>query len=155
MILAHGGFFLDGSNDGLDVVSLSEDLAQNGICGRFHELSVGGQSAELLEIQDEFVKAVWRGVHDSKAAVRFFKSAEEGNPYGIDPNRIYRGGVSAGAFIALHHAYVDVDSEIPTQIDITELGLEEVLKGCQAIRVTAVRSRAYSTLRAPFKRRTF
>ena len=47
----------------------------------------------VTEIQDEFVKAVWRGVHDSRAAVRFFrKSAQRGNPYGIDPNRIYLGG---------------------------------------------------------------
>ena len=130
VILAHGGFFLDGSNDGLDVVSLSEDLAQMGYVVASMSYRLGVNPLNLLEIQDEFVKAVWRGVHDSKAAVRFFrKSAEEGNPYGIDPNRIYLGGVSAGAFIALHHAYVDVDSEIPTQIDITELGLEGGLEG--------------------------
>ena len=130
VILAHGGFFLDGSNDGLDVVSLSEDLAQMGYVVASMSYRLGVNPLNFLEIQDEFVKAVWRGVHDSKAAVRFFrKSAEEGNPYGIDPNRIYLGGVSAGAFIALHHAYVDVDSEIPTQIDITELGLEGGLEG--------------------------
>ena len=130
VILAHGGFFLDGSNDGLDVVSLSEDLAQMGYVVASMSYRLGVNPLNFLEIQDEFVKAVWRGVHDSKAAVRFFrKSAEEGNPYVIDPNRIYLGGVSAGAFIALHHAYVDVDSEIPTQIDITELGLEGGLEG--------------------------
>ena len=130
VILAHGGFFLDGSNDGLDVVSLSEDLAQMGYVVASMSYRLGVNITNLLEIQDEFIKAVWRGVHDSKAAVRFFrKSAEEGNPYGIDPNRIYLGGVSAGAFIALHHAYVDEDIEIPTQIDITELGLEGGLEG--------------------------
>ena len=134
VILAHGGFFLDGSNDGLDVVSLSEDLAQMGYVVASMSYRLGVDDLGILlgtaVLQDEFVKAVWRGVHDSKAAVRFFrKSAEEGNPYGIDPNRIYLGGVSAGAFIALHHAYVDVDSEIPTQIDITELGLEGGLEG--------------------------
>ena len=134
VILAHGGFFLDGSNDGLDVVSLSEDLAQMGYVVASMSYRLGVDDLGILlgtaVLQDEFVKAVWRGVHDSKAAVRFFrKSAEEGNPYGIDANRIYLGGVSAGAFIALHHAYVDDDSEIPTQIDITELGLEGGLEG--------------------------
>ena len=134
VILAHGGFFLDGSNDGLDVVSLSEDLAQMGYVVASMSYRLGVDDLGILlgtaVLQDEFVKAVWRGVHDSKAAVRFFrKSAEEGNPFGIDPNRIYLGGVSAGAFIALHHAYVDVDSEIPAQIDITELGLEGGLEG--------------------------
>ena len=134
VVLAHGGFFLDGSNDGLDVVSLSEDLAQMGyvVASMSYRLGVNlsGVLTGLAPIQDEFVKAVWRGVHDSKAAIRFFrKSAEEGNPYGIDPNRIYLGGVSAGAFIALHHAYVDEDSEITAQIDITESGLEGGLEG--------------------------
>ena len=134
VVLAHGGFFLDGSNDGLDVVSLSEDLAQMGyvVASMSYRLEVNlpGVLTGLASIQDEFVKAVWRGVHDSRAAIRFFrKSAEEGNPYGIDPNRIYLGGVSAGAFIALHHAYVDEDIEIPSQIDITESGLEGGLEG--------------------------
>ena len=134
VVLAHGGFFLDGSNDGLDVVSLSEDLAQMGyvVASMSYRLGVDllGLTFGSAVIQDEFVKAVWRGVHDSKAAVRFFrKSAEEGNPFGIDANRIYLGGVSAGAFIALHHAYVDEDIEIPAQIDITESGLEGGLEG--------------------------
>lgn len=130
VLLAHGGFFLDGSNDGLDVVSLSEDLAQMGYVVASMSYRLGVNIANLLEIQDEFVKAVWRGVHDSRAAVRFFrKSAAEGNPFGIDPNRIYLGGVSAGGFIALHHGYVDDDSEIPAQIDVTEAGLEGGLEG--------------------------
>ncbi len=42
---------------------------------------------------------------------------EDGNPWGIDPERIYMGGVSAGGFLALHHAYVDNESEIPSVID--------------------------------------
>ncbi len=130
VLLAHGGFFLEGSNDGLDVVSLSEDLAQMGYVVASMSYRLGVNIANLLEIQDEFVKAVWRGVHDSRAAVRFFrKSAAEGNPYGIDPNRIYLGGVSAGGFIALHHGYVDDDSEIPAQIDVTKAGLEGGLEG--------------------------
>ena len=130
VLLAHGGFFLEGSNDGLDVVSLSEDLAQMGYVVASMSYRLGVNIANLLEIQDEFVKAVWRGVHDSRAAVRFFrKSAAEGNPFGIDPNRIYLGGVSAGGFIALHHGYVDDDSEIPAQIDVTEAGLEGGLEG--------------------------
>ena len=130
VVLAHGGFFLDGSNDGFDVVSLSEDLAQMGYVVAAMSYRLGVNIFNVTEIQDEFVKAVWRGVHDSRAAVRFFrKSAQEGNPYGIDPNRIYLGGVSAGAFIALHHAYVDDNSEIPGQIDVTEAGLEGGLEG--------------------------
>ena len=84
----------------------------------------------LFDFQTSFVEAVWRGVHDSRAAVRYFrKSVEMGNPYHIDPERIYLGGVSAGGFIAMHHAYVDEESEIPTYIDESEPGLGGGLEG--------------------------
>lgn len=128
VLIAHGGFFLAGSNDGLDVVPLCEDLAKMGyvVASMSYRLGVN----VLGDLPTEFVKAVWRGVHDSRAAVRFFRqSAEYGNPWGIDVNRIYLGGVSAGGFIALHHAYVDEQSEIPAQIDVTEVGMGGGLEG--------------------------
>ena len=134
VVLAHGGFFLDGSNDGVDVVSLCEDLAQLGyvVASMSYRLGIDINAAviEVDGLQDEFVKAIWRGVHDSRASVRFFKkSAAEENPFGIDPQRIYLGGVSAGAMIALHHAYLDHEDEIPPQIDLSEAGLGGGLEG--------------------------
>jgi len=128
VVIAHGGFFLAGSNDGLDVVPLCEDLAQMGyvVASMSYRLGVNF----FGDLPSEFVKAVWRGVHDSRAAVRYFRSsAENGNPWAIDTNRIYLGGVSAGSFIALHHAYVDEQSEIPAQIDVTEEGMGGGLEG--------------------------
>ena len=128
VVMAHGGFFLAGSNDGVDVVPLCEDLAQMGyvVASMSYRLGVN----ILGDLPTEFVKAVWRGVHDSRAAVRYFrKSTEFGNPYAIDTNRIYLGGVSAGGFIAMHHAYVDEQSEIPVQIDVTEAGMGGGLEG--------------------------
>lgn len=128
IVIAHGGFFVAGSNDGVDVVSLCEDLARMGYV-------VGSISYRLGvnlfgDLSTEFVKAVWRGVHDSRAAVRYFRqSVDYGNPYAIDTNRIFLGGVSAGGFIALHHAYVDDQSEIPAQIDVTDAGMGGGLEG--------------------------
>lgn len=128
VIMAHGGFFVGGSNDGVDVVSLCEDLAHMGyvVASMSYRLGV-----DLFgDLQTEFVKAVWRGVHDSRAAVRYFnKSMDFGNPYDIDTNRIFLGGVSAGGFVALHHAYVDEQSEIPAQIDVTDPGMGGGLEG--------------------------
>ena len=92
---------------------------------------MGVNIANLLEIQDEFIKAVWRGVHDSKAALVvdcIQKSVEEGveilRRASIPCVRTARCGGSGVNVLGLHHAYVDEDIEIPTQIDITELGLE-------------------------------
>lgn len=128
VVIAHGGFFLAGSNDGVEVVSLCEDLAQMGyvVASMSYRLGVN----LLGDLSTEFIKAVWRGVHDSRAAVRFFRhSVDYGNPWAIDTNRIYLGGISAGAFIALHHAYVDEQSEIPAQIDVTGVGMGGGLEG--------------------------
>ena len=107
VVVAHGGFFLAGSNDGVDVVPLCEDLARMGYVAASISYRLGVDN--LFDLETSLQEAVLRGVHDAKAAVRFFRKthAEQGNPYGIDPNRIVLGGSSAGAFIALHAAYID------------------------------------------------
>lgn len=129
VVMAHGGFFLGGANDGEDVVSLCEDLAQMGyvVASISYRLGID----DFFDVQTSMIEAVWRGVHDSRAAVRYFRKtvAEDGNPYGIDPDRILIGGVSAGGFVALHHAYVDEESEIPSNINEADPGLGGGLEG--------------------------
>lgn len=59
----------------------------------------------------------------------WYKSAREGNPYRIDTNRIFIGGVSAGAVAAIHMAYVDQISELPSEIDTSKAGLGGGIEG--------------------------
>ena len=129
IIMAHGGFFIGGENDNPDVISLCQDLARMGYV-------VGSISYRLgidnfFDISNAMFRSVWRGFHDGKASVRYFRKtvAEDGNPYGIDPDMILMGGVSAGAFIALHMAYLDEESEIPEQVDQTSAGMAGGLEG--------------------------
>ncbi len=129
IIMAHGGFFIGGENDNPDVLALCEDLTKMGyVIGSItYRLGIDN----FLDVSNALVRSVWRGYHDGKAAVRYFRktAAEDGNPWGIDPDRIYFAGVSAGGFIGLHLAYVDDESEIPEQVDQEDAGMGGGLEG--------------------------
>jgi len=60
------------------------------------------------------LQAVYRGLQDAKACVRYFKANADtgGNDFGIDPNNIILGGVGSGGYIALAYGTVDQPSEI-------------------------------------------
>ena len=129
VIVAHGGFFLAGSNNGTDVVPLCEDLAKMGyvVASMSYRLGID----DFFNLATSLQEAAMRGVQDAKAAIRFFRKshATEGNPWGIDPDRIVLGGSSAGGFIALHAAYVDDLSEIPSSVDFNANGLSGGIEG--------------------------
>lgn len=121
IIWAFGGAFVAGT-------SLSPDLIE--LCTEFSELGYVNASinyrlsTDLIwdNETDNAYEAVKKAMQDMKAAVRFFyKDAETENRFRIDTNRIYVGGVSAGAIAAVHLAYLDEVDEIPLSI------LDEVL----------------------------
>ena len=129
IIMAHGGFFIGGENDNPDVLALCQDLTRMGyvVASITYRLGIDN----FFDIPNAMVRSVWRGYHDGKAAVRYFRKsvAEDDNPWGIDPDRIMIGGVSAGAFLGLHLAYVDEEFEIPEQVDQSAPGMAGGLEG--------------------------
>lgn len=124
IIFVHGGSFVAGSKDGPDMVPLCRDFAKMGYVTASIEYRLGVQIAPLPDSVD-VTEAVWRAVHDARAAVRFFRKdfSENGNTYGIDTSKIFMGGVSAGAITAIHLAYMDHMSEVPAYVDTTMAGL--------------------------------
>lgn len=86
---------------------------------------------EVFPTAGSATRAVWRAVHDGRAAIRFFRKSveEDGNPYGIDPDRIIIGGVSAGGFIALHVGYLNSLDEFPDGVDSNFPGITEDIEG--------------------------
>jgi hypothetical protein len=131
IIMAHGGSFLFGSKTGPDVVPLCNDFAKMGyvVSSINYRLGITGIPLPGPDSVGA-TEAVMRGVHDGKAAVRFFRqSAAQGNPYKVDTNHIYFAGVSAGAIIALHMAYLDDMSEYPSWVDSSHFGLSGGLEG--------------------------
>lgn len=120
IVWAHGGSFLAGSKTDNDVATLCQRFAKRGYVCASIDYRLG---IPFPVNQTSATKAVYRATQDLKAAIRFFrKDATMLNQYKIDPNIIFAGGSSAGAFMALHHAYLDKVSEIPTQIDTTVMG---------------------------------
>jgi dienelactone hydrolase len=114
IVWAFGGAFVYGDKLSPDIVELSRRYARMGYVCVAMEYRL---SDELLvnPTADNATRAVLKGTHDMKAAVRYlYRSVKElNNVFGIDTNQIYVGGVSAGAFCALHTAYLDKESELP------------------------------------------
>lgn len=116
IVMAHGGSFVAGSKTGGDVVPLCNDLARLGYVVASIEYRLGASDpGQFLPTPASATRAVWRGTHDARAAIRFFRKSveEDGNPYGIDTELIFVAGVSAGGFIALHAGYLNSEDEIP------------------------------------------
>jgi hypothetical protein len=120
IIWAHGGSFLSGTKNDLDVQSLCEHFAKRGyVCASInYRLGIS-----FPYNQQNTTAAVFRSVQDMKAAIRFFrKDAATTDQYHIDPSIIFAGGSSAGSFAALHLAYLNEYSELPSTIDTSLLG---------------------------------
>jgi len=107
VIICFGGGFVQGSRDYWSIRLLAQDLARRGFVAASIDYRLG------MHIYDQEIgaRAVYRAVQDSRSAVRFFRA--NASTYNIDPNKIFIGGHSAGAFVALHNLYLDKDSERP------------------------------------------
>ncbi len=109
VVVAYGGSFITGQRS--DVADLCERFAHLGYVAVAPDYRVGFffPNAHTTEL------AVVRCMHDMRAAIRCLRktAAVDGNPYGIDPDRIIVGGISAGGIGALQVTYLDQSSEIP------------------------------------------
>ena len=106
IIFLHSGSFFSGSNEADDMVDLSIASAKRGDVAISMEYRLG------LNILSTYSgeRAVYRGVQDASAAIRYLREFHE--EYNIDPDKIFIWGSSAGSFIGLHLAYSD-DNERP------------------------------------------
>jgi hypothetical protein len=127
ILFTFGGSFVGGQRS--DVHFLCDYFARRGYVTAAVDYRVG----VFFPINEQSTTlAVVRGMHDMKAAIRFFyKDAATTNTYGIDTARIIVGGISAGAISAIHAAYLDKASEIPGYLsgDTAAIGGVEGLSG--------------------------
>lgn len=107
VILAHGGGFVGGDKSSFE--DLARYLAQSG----YVVASINYRLLDITLTVPTIKQAVIEAVFDMKAAVRFFKKdAATNNLYKINPNTVFVGGYSAGAFMALHYGYINNSNEV-------------------------------------------
>ena len=120
IIFAHGGSFIGGDKSNQDQVDLCNHFAKRGyVCATINYRLGFAFPINAATATD----AVFRAVQDMKAVVRYFREdAATANNYKIDPNIIIAGGTSAGAFTALHLAYLNTYAELPASVDTAIIG---------------------------------
>ena len=103
IIFIHPGAFFTGNNEVDDMVSLANSSARRGYLAVSISYRLG------LNVLSDYSgeRAVYRGVQDLSAAVRFLR--ENYLQYGIDRDKIYVWGSSAGSFVGLHSIYTEDD----------------------------------------------
>jgi len=121
IVMAHGGSFMFGDKSSPDIVTLCNKYAKLGYVTATINYRLGFEG--FLPNANTATETVYRATADMRAAIRYFrKDAAISNTYKIDTNNIFVAGVSAGAFIALHLAYLDEVSEIPSAVNPDEFG---------------------------------
>ena len=124
VILAHAGSFLPpvlngspvGDKTDFSIVEQCTRWAKKGYVAvaMNNRLGWNPQSSNQDERTSTLIQAAYRGIQDAKAMVRFLRKTEDidGNPYGIDPNKIALGGQGTGGYISLGYATLDTVGDI-------------------------------------------
>ena len=132
IIFAHGGSFVLGDKGDPSMVLIGTDFAKMGYVTASINYRLGLTTNLLFDPPDsvDAYAAIIRGVHDLKAAIRWFRKdvAEGDNQYNIDTTQILIAGFSAGGFMVLHQAYLDEESEWPS-FESTVLGVDGGVNG--------------------------
>ncbi len=120
IIYVHGGAFIAGEKESVDCVDFCTEFAKKGyvVATINYRLVSSLDLTNFLLFNENQYEAVLEATMDLKAAVRYFrKDYANGDNYRIDPNTIFVGGYSAGAVAAIHLAYLDSVSQLPTTPD--------------------------------------
>ncbi len=130
VLVAHSGSFLpplDGDNNAVNaetsgvkedssIVEMCTRLAQRGFVAIAYDYRLGWNP--LLETQEErensYINALYRAVQDSHSLLRWIQKSviEDGNPYGLDPEKVAIMGEGTGGSIAYATATLNSIAEL-------------------------------------------
>jgi hypothetical protein len=134
VIYLHTGNFLPqyfnggtgGSRSDSSAVEICKRLARRGFVSAAISYRLGwdplNSSADAR--RGTLINALYRAIHDAQTAVRYFKKsvAENGNPYGIDPNRIVLFGQGSGGYVSLAYNSLNSIEELQIEKFIDQIG---------------------------------
>ena len=101
IVYAHGGAFLFGAKNDYPVVEFCERMTAKGYVVVSIAYRLGFNSLDSVSSQ----RATYRGIQDYHAAMRYVK--QHASQLGIDSNKVYGAGNSAGSIMAIHVAFLD------------------------------------------------
>lgn len=123
-LIIHGGAWAAGSKEDGNIVRMRQDFAKRGYVtaainyrlGYFYtdenkHCNIDNWDCVNLADSAEWIRAWFRGVQDAKGALRYL--IENKATYEIDASNVFVFGESAGAYISMGVAYMDVASEKP------------------------------------------
>ena len=114
ILYMHGGSFYGGTKSMNDCIDFCTSMAKRGYVTASLNYRLANMISFIASNETQY-ETVLKAVSDVKSAIRYFrKDFANGDTYGIDPNTIFVGGYSAGAVIAIHLAYIDATSDLPT-----------------------------------------
>jgi para-nitrobenzyl esterase len=102
IIFAHGGSFYAGDRNETTIVELCKRFAKRGYVTASIDYRLG--SALDMFQESTAYPVVVQAISDGKAAVRYFR--RYATQYGVDQNKIYFGGNSAGSILGIHLVYI-------------------------------------------------
>ena len=124
LLYFHTGNFLPPFVNGSPLGTKNDNTAVE-ICTRYakkgyvvasvdYRLGWNPLAATQQERTTQLIQAAYRGVQDSRTAVRFFRmtDAEQGDPYGIDPTKVGMIGEGTGGYITLASATISDYNDI-------------------------------------------
>ena len=104
-----------GSRKDSAAVNIAKQLAKRGYVCAVADYRKGWVPVSPSQIvrTGTILNAAYRGMQDSKAAVRYFRADNAGaNTYAIDPNKVALLGEGTGGYVAMAHAFLDQPGKI-------------------------------------------
>ncbi len=113
IIFVHGGGFIEGNRHHDDMVAFCDTFSHAGYVTATIDYRQGMYVADENFTPISGARAVYRGLQDMRSAIRYFRANYQ--TFGIDTNKIYVVGSSAGAFMALHDLFMTKAEERPPE----------------------------------------